>query len=151
VHEHLALLLAVLLLMASSCSASTEIGLIDQPGASGTGDDGVTADQPSSGELSNDVIYEQIEPSIVFVLAPDGLSSGSGFVIDGGWIVTNAHVVDRHETVRIGRSDGTELGLVPVHAVDCRSLLASQLRCRWGLGCCSLGFPTKILRLPHQP
>ena len=117
-HEHLALLLAVLLLMASSCSASTEIGLIDQPGASGTGDDGVTADQPSSGELSNDVIYEQIEPSIVFVLAPDGLSSGSGFVIDGGWIVTNAHVVDRHETVRIGRSDGTELGLVPVHAVD---------------------------------
>lgn len=69
-------------------------------------------------QLTSEAIYEQIESSIVYVLAPDGLSSGSGFVIDGGWIVTNAHVVDRHESMLIGRSDGSELGLVPVHAVD---------------------------------
>lgn len=117
-HARLASILAAFLLIASSCSASTEIGLIDQPDATGTGDNGVDSVQPASRELSNEAIYEQIESSIVFVSAPDGLSSGSGFVIDNGWIVTNAHVVDRHESVRIGRSDGTELGLVPVHAVD---------------------------------
>jgi hypothetical protein len=41
--------------------------------------------------MSSEATYEQIESSFVFVSAPDGLSSGNGFVIDGGWIVTNAH------------------------------------------------------------
>ncbi len=117
-HARPTLILAVFLLLASSCSASTEIGSVGQPAAAGKGDDGVTSAQSPNVELSSEAIYEQIESSIVFVSAPDELSSGSGFVIDGGWIVTNAHVVDRHETVLIGRSDGTELGLVPVRAVD---------------------------------
>jgi len=69
-------------------------------------------------ELSSQDIFRVIEDSVVFIEAPDGESSGSGIVIDGGWILTNAHVVERFSEMRIGRSDGIDLGLHGVHAVD---------------------------------
>jgi len=109
------------LLLAASCSATTEIGQIreiDQATNDALGGDGAITTVDASAAPTSAAIYDEIESSIVFVLSPDRFSSGSGFVIDGGWIVTNAHVVDRHESMLIGRSDGTELGLVPVHAVD---------------------------------
>jgi len=102
------LFLATLLLL-PACSVTTEI--------SGP----TSANTPTSGadqELSSEQVFESIESSVVFLLAPDGESSGSGIVIDGGWILTNAHVVDRHESMTVGRSDGQDIGLHPVHAVD---------------------------------
>ena len=118
VHDRFASLLVVLVLLTSSCSASTQIPLRDVTAPSVAAEGDSTADSTIGAALSSEEVYREIEKSIVYVEAPDGLSSGSGFVIDGGWIVTNAHVVDRHQSMQIGRSDGSELGLVPVHAVD---------------------------------
>lgn len=112
--------MVALVLSATACRASTEIGALEQP-ADGAIDDATVAagsDDAAAPELTSELVFEAIENSVVYVLAPDDLSSGSGVVIDGGWILTNAHVVDRHESVRIGRSDGQDLGLFPVHAVD---------------------------------
>ena len=118
VHDRFASLLVVLVLLTSSCSASTQIPLRDVTAPSVAAEGDSTADSTIGAALSSEEVYREIEKSIVYVEAPDGLSSGSGFVIDGGWIVTNAHVVDRHQSMQIGRSDGSGLGLVPVHAVD---------------------------------
>lgn len=62
-------------------------------------------------------VYAQIVDSVVYIETEDK-TSGTGFVIDGGWVVTNAHVVERFGEVRVGRSDGVDLGLYPVHATD---------------------------------
>lgn len=67
--------------------------------------------------MSSADIYEAIIHSIVFIETGD-LSTGSGIVIEGGWILTNAHVVGRFPMVRIGRSDGVDLGEYPVFAAD---------------------------------
>ncbi len=110
----------------AACTASTEILALD-PAAATPADDTSSEDlgdgasdrtEQIDAELSSEMVFRAIENSVVFVLAPDDQSSGSGVVIEGGWILTNAHVVDRHESVRIGRSDGEDLGLVPVYAVD---------------------------------
>ncbi len=61
-------------------------------------------------------MYESIVDSIVFVETPQG--TGTGIVIEDGWILTNAHVVERYAEVRIGRSDGIDLGEFPVFSVD---------------------------------
>lgn len=106
----------VVCLVVVSCSASTSI----VPSTSDAGNAGTaTGTAAEAGaELSSQAVYESIENSVVFLLTPDGVSSGSGIVIDGGWILTNAHVVDRFTEMRVGRSDGEDLGLHPVHAVD---------------------------------
>ena len=119
-HVRLASVLALVLFVLAGCSATTEIGASDLEGtpapvADGSGD---SDDGDRQSELSSREVFETIESSVVYVQSPDDLSSGSGIVIDGGWILTNAHVVDRHQTMRIGRSDGADLGLHPVHAVD---------------------------------
>jgi len=101
-----------LCMLVVSCTASTEMA------SEATSDGETFATEAPTQELPSDELYTSIENSIVYVLSPDDQSSGSGIVIDGGWILTNAHVVDRHETVRIGRSDGEDLGLHPVHSVD---------------------------------
>jgi hypothetical protein len=62
-------------------------------------------------------VYRAVSRSIVFIETPD-LTTGSGIVIEGGWILTNAHVVDRLPSVRIGRSDGIDLGDQPVYSID---------------------------------
>lgn len=41
--------------------------------------------------------------------APDRLGSGSGFFIDGGYIVTNNHVVDNARKLRVRFDDGEEV------------------------------------------
>lgn len=48
-----------------------------------------------------------------------GMSSGSGFIIDGGYVVTNAHVVERNTRGRVNVTlwDGTKLTGV-VHSMD---------------------------------
>ena len=107
------------MLLATACSVVTEIQPIAQEG---DGSEEVVATEgaegAAAGPMTSAEVFETIEESVVFIQSPDTLSSGSGIVIDGGWILTNAHVVDRHPSVSIGRSDGADLGMHPVHAVD---------------------------------
>lgn len=50
---------------------------------------------------------ERIERSLVYIKTPSG--SGSGFIVDeNGLVVTNAHVVEGFERVRVATADGVE-------------------------------------------
>ncbi len=67
-------------------------------------------------------VYALISPSIPFVVATRG--QGSGVLIDGGYIVTNYHVVWPDAAVGIVFPDGTEFENVPVVGWDPMSDLA---------------------------
>lgn len=75
---------------------------------------GVLFEAGADGSLAD--VYRSISNSIVY-LEGEG-SSGSGIVIDGGWILTNAHVVQRFEEINVGRADGVPLGAYPVYGTD---------------------------------
>ncbi len=66
----------------------------------------------TAAEFTTRDLYEQISPSLAFITTD--LGTGSGVLIDGGWIVTNAHVVWPFDEVRVVFPDGTELPSVPV-------------------------------------
>ncbi len=53
-------------------------------------------------------IVEEVEPSVVTVLSETGLGSGVVYAEDG-IIVTNAHVVEGAERLRVGFADGTQV------------------------------------------
>ena len=57
-------------------------------------------------------VFAAISPSVAFIDLPD--SSGSGFLIDGGYLVTNAHVVWPYTETRVVFPDGSEHEGVPV-------------------------------------
>jgi S1-C subfamily serine protease len=69
-------------------------------------------------ERRQEEIFQQIGPSVVFIAAGDGF--GSGFFVSGdGLILTNAHVVGNHPTVRVVTSDGkTYVGQVSARAPE---------------------------------
>lgn len=77
---------------------------------------------PTPGPLSSAEILDKVSPSVVFVELPT--HSGSGFLVDGGYVVTNAHVVWPFEQARIVFPDGQEFERVPVHNWDMLSDLA---------------------------
>lgn len=77
---------------------------------------------PTPGPLTAAQIFERISPSIAFIQTRTG--SGSGVLIDGGYVVTNAHVVWPFNAVRIVFPDGTEFLDVPVHGSDLMADLA---------------------------
>jgi len=70
----------------------------------------VNSDEPS--DIASN-IYEDVSPSVVFLQQPDG-SSGSGVLLDGGWIVTNYHVTYPLTSLRVTFPDGTEIEDAPV-------------------------------------
>ena len=59
--------------------------------------------------------YQRFSPSIVFIETP--IASGSGVLVEGGIIVTNAHVVWPYDNVRVVFPDRSEFD-VPVLASD---------------------------------
>ena len=65
-------------------------------------------------------IYANVSPSIAFISTTS--SYGSGILIEGGYVVTNAHVVWPYNSVRVVFPDGSEHSEVPVvgwdHLVD---------------------------------
>lgn len=81
-------------------------------------------------------VVDRVAPSVVQVV--DGRGGGSGVVITpDGYVLTNAHVVERSETPRVGLRDGrvvegrvvgrdasTDLALIRVH---CDALVAAEL------------------------
>ena len=87
----------------AGCSASVEID---------------EADLALGGPMDSAEVYDAVRDSIVFLATPDNSASGSGIVVEDRWILTNAHVVELFDEMRVGRSDGTDVGMLPVHAVD---------------------------------
>lgn len=105
-------LVAVLVVLAG-CSTSTEIGT---SGESAPASPAPAPSVESAPQVEPANVFADTKNSVVFIQTPD--ATGSGVVIDGGWIVTNAHVVERRAEARVGRSDGVDLGIFPVGAVD---------------------------------
>ena len=65
--------------------------------------------------LSADEVYQLVAPSVAHIVNGDRTGAGSGILIEGGYVVTNYHVVEPHWSVmRIVFADGTEFSNVPV-------------------------------------
>ena len=73
-------------------------------------------------QLTATEVYALVAPTIVFIETPSG--TGSGVLIDGGYIVTNRHVVWPYESVWATFPDGTWFEDVPVIGWDALSDLA---------------------------
>ena len=65
--------------------------------------------------LSPADIYDSISSSVVYIDTPDG--TGSGIILSNGYVLTNAHVVSLHSTVRVW-SHTKNHASVPVFARD---------------------------------
>ena len=72
--------------------------------------------------LSAEEIYRLVSPSTPFVNTAEG--SGSGILIEGGYILTNYHVVEPYRTVRVVFPNGAEFRNTPVVGWDSRADLA---------------------------
>ena len=78
---------------------------------------------PAAGaSMPPEEVYALISPSMAFVVSTRG--QGSGVLTEGGYIVTNHHVVWPDEAVRVVFPDGTEFENVPVVGWDPMSDLA---------------------------
>lgn len=80
----------------------------------------VPADTPE--RLSPEEVYARVAPSVPFIETANG--TGSGILIEGGYVVTNYHVVWPFDAVWVVFPDGTELQNVPVVGWDPLSDLA---------------------------
>jgi S1-C subfamily serine protease len=67
---------------------------------------------PTPAPLSPSAIFERVAPSIAYV--ETSLSSGSAILIEGNYLLTNAHVVWPFAAVRAVFPDGTEFESVPL-------------------------------------
>ena len=68
-------------------------------------------------ELSAVEVYSRVAPSVPLIETDSG-ATGSGILIEGGYVVTNYHVVWPHEEVWVVFADGTEFQDVPVVGWD---------------------------------
>ena len=75
-----------------------------------------------AGTLTPAQIYSVVSPAIAFIQTSIG--SGSGVLIEGGYVVTNAHVVWPFDTARVVFPDGTEFNQVAVKNWDLLADLA---------------------------
>ena len=69
-----------------------------------------TAEIP--GAISWQEVYEKVMPSVVSITCHDGrsTSSGTGVIMDaGGYIITNAHVVEDAQVIQVLLTDGRKL------------------------------------------
>ncbi len=66
-------------------------------------------------------VFAKVSPSVVFVEVSD--TTGSGVLLPSGFVLTNAHLVGHHPTVRLVTSTG-EVAEVPVYAKDWSTDLA---------------------------
>ena len=71
---------------------------------------------PTPSPLSPAEIFTLISPSLAFIDTPTG--TGSGILIEGNYVLTNAHVVWPFEQVRVTFPDGSEFLEAPVMNTD---------------------------------
>ena len=112
-------LLALDLIEACLAAAFDEAAPSSSPSsASGEAEPGSTAVSMcrEGSELTAEEIYERAAPSIVYVETPGG--SGSGIVIDGGYVLTNHHVLWPFDLATIVFADGAEYTGVPLTAAN---------------------------------
>ena len=76
----------------------------------------VPATLPGPLTLTPAQIFAKVSPAIANVRA--GINSGSGFLIEGGYLVTAAHVVWPHNAARVVFPDGTVFEEVAVNNLD---------------------------------
>ena len=74
-----------------------------------------TSTRAPAGEMTSADIYQALHPSVAHIQTPTG--SGSGFLIEGSYVVTNHHVVWPFQEVLVVFPDGTDTA-VPVIAWD---------------------------------
>ena len=86
-----------------------------EPEPTAAGEPEPTAGEPQ--ELSAEDVYSRTAPSVPFIETVSG-TTGSGILIDGGYVVTNYHVVWPHDAVWVVFADGTALQDVPVVGWD---------------------------------
>ncbi|MYC97605.1 MAG: SH3 domain-containing protein [Caldilineaceae bacterium SB0661_bin_32] len=67
-------------------------------------------------KFSSAHIFEKVSPAIVFIHT--STATGSGVLVEGGYVVTNAHVVWPFNAVRVVFPDGTDYREVPVIGWD---------------------------------
>ena len=67
-------------------------------------------------EMSSAEVYARTSPSVPFI--ETAAATGSGVLIEGGYVVTNYHVVWPYQAVWVVFPDGTELENVPVVGWD---------------------------------
>lgn len=77
---------------------------------------------PTPAPLKPNEVFDQVSPSIAFIETE--VSTGSGVLVDGGYVVTNAHVVWPFNEVRVVFPDGTEFPEAPVVNMDLMGDLA---------------------------
>ena len=95
--------------------------------ANGTEVDASTS--AASGPPANDLpaVIERVRPSIVMIVTDNGL--GSGFVVDGGAVVTNRHVLEGATTANVQFSDGAKYAVEGI-VYDGGELDLCILRCK---------------------
>ena len=71
---------------------------------------------------SSSQVFSRVSPSVAYIQTPVG--TGSGVLIEGGFVVTNAHVVWPFQEVRVVFPDGSEFLGAPVLNSDLMSDLA---------------------------
>ena len=69
-----------------------------------------------AGPLTSREIFERIAPSIVRI--ERAAVTGSGILIEGGYVLTTAHLVWPQDTMRVVFPDGSEFPEVPVVGID---------------------------------
>jgi S1-C subfamily serine protease len=105
----LPLLLAALLLVAgAACSGDDG----DPLGAT----EGPTGGSCPKGTLDAKDVLACVGPAIAYVSTPS--ATGSGVLLEGGYVVTNAHVVDPFPTVDLTFPDASRRERVPVVGID---------------------------------
>ena len=72
----------------------------------------VPATLPGVAKLTATQIFDKVSPAIAYVDTPTG--SGSGVLIEGGYVVTSAHVVWPFNAARVVFPDGTEFEQLPL-------------------------------------
>lgn len=111
-------IVVALVLVLGSCTTGADGGTVTTTAAASAPSTTATArDLPSASD-----VYRAVSPSLGFVETP--LASGSGVLVAGGLLVTNAHVVWPYRSVEVSFLEGASGSELEVVAVDWAADLA---------------------------
>jgi Trypsin-like peptidase domain len=100
------MLFGAVALMLTACGGSS--------GTTGNGDEATTTDERPP--LDAKELLASVRPSVGLVTTP--VSQGSGVLVEGGYLVTNAHVVDPYSSADVTFEGDATIEDVPVVGID---------------------------------